>query len=66
VIVLQMLMTTLQERLMPKLSSSCSSLCRSHGALRLANVQLTPAAGPGAELAISHSVRPDEVTAVTG
>ena len=32
----------------------------------LANVQLTPAAGPGAELAISHSVRPDEVTAVTG
>ena len=57
-IVLQMLMTTLQERLMPKLSSSCPSLCRSHRALGLANVQLTPAAGPGAgaELAISHLV----------
>ena len=61
-----MLMTTLQERLMPKLSPSCSSLCRSHGVLGLANAQLTPAAGPGAELAISHPVRPDEVTAVTG
>jgi hypothetical protein len=66
-IVLQMLMTTLQERLMPKLSSYLApSLCRSHRALGLANVQLTPAAGPGAELAISHLVRPDKLIPVTG
>jgi hypothetical protein len=64
-IVLQMLMTTLQERLMPKRSSSCPSLCRSHRALGLANVQLTPAAGPGAELAISHLVMPDKLIPVT-
>ena len=32
----------------------------------LANVQLTPAAGPGAALAISHLVRPDKVITVTG
>ena len=32
----------------------------------LANVQLTPDAGPGAELAISHLVRPDKLIPVTG
>jgi hypothetical protein len=65
-IVLQMPMTTLQERLTPKRPSSCPSLCRSHRALGLANVQLTPASGPRAELAISHLVRPDRLIPVTG
>jgi hypothetical protein len=64
-IVPQMLMTpTLQERLMLELSSFCP-MYRWHGELRLANEQLTPAAGPGA-IAISPPEMPDKVIPVTG